>query len=89
MKVCFLAHVSGTVQGVYFRASAQQQAIDLSISGYARNLADGDVEVMMCGEPDNVEKMITWLHSGPEQAVVNKVNVKQVEFQNYTFFSMG
>jgi acylphosphatase len=89
MKVCYLAHVSGNVQGVYFRASAQQQAIEYSISGYARNLADGDVEVMMCGRPADVEKMLAWLKIGSEQASVEEVQSKQVPLQEFSFFSIG
>jgi acylphosphatase len=50
MNVSYIAHVSGKVQGVYFRVSSQQKAIDYGLSGYARNLADGDVEVFLSGE---------------------------------------
>lgn len=50
MNVSYIANISGRVQGVYFRASTQQQAIEHSLSGYARNLTDGSVEVLLCGE---------------------------------------
>ncbi|MCP4322700.1 MAG: acylphosphatase [Alteromonadales bacterium] len=84
-----MAHISGRVQGVYFRASSQQQAIDYSLSGYARNLADGDVEVLLCGEEENIEKMLEWLAHGPEQAEVSKIQHKQVPWQEHNFFSIG
>lgn len=89
MNVCYIAHVSGTVQGVYFRASSQQKAIDYSLSGYARNLDDGDVEVLMCGEKANIDKMLTWLDEGPEQAEVTGVESKQIAWQEHHFFSIG
>jgi len=89
MKVCFQVHVSGIVQGVFFRASAQQQAIDLGISGYARNLADGGVELMICGQPENIEKMLKWLQQGPENAEVETIQSKQVNIQEYNHFSIG
>lgn len=89
MNVSYLAHISGKVQGVYFRASSQQQAIEYGISGYARNLADGDVEVLMCGEQNNVAKMLEWLNQGPSTAKVDKVDIKQVEWQQHNFFSIG
>ncbi len=89
MKVCFQVHVSGTVQGVFFRASTQQQAIELGISGYARNLADGDVELMICGEQGNVEMMLTWLKHGPENAEVQSLQQKQVQLQEFNHFSIG
>ena len=89
MKVSYIAHVSGKVQGVFFRASSQQIAIDYTVSGYARNLADGDVEVLMCGEQTDVDKMLDWLKHGPEQAEVDNVQQKQVQWQDHSFFSIG
>jgi len=89
MNVSYIAHISGRVQGVYFRASSQQQAIDYSLSGYARNLADGDVEVLLCGEEENIEKMLSWLAHGPEQAEVTQIHHKKVPWQEHHFFSIG
>lgn len=87
--MCCLANVSGKVQGVYFRASCQQQAIDLQLSGYAKNLADGDVEVLMCGEKDNIDKMLKWLSEGPETAEVKNVVHNEVPWQEHNHFSIG
>lgn len=89
MNVTYIAHVSGKVQGVYFRASSQQQAIEYGISGYARNLADGDVELLLSGQQNDVNKMLEWLNTGPSMAKVDKVDIKQVEWQQHNFFSIG
>ena len=89
MNECYMAHVSGKVQGLYFRASSQQIAIEYSLSGYARNLADGDVEVLMCGEIQNIEKMIEWLEVGPPEAEVINVTVNKVPWQEHHFFSIS
>lgn len=89
MNVSYIAHISGKVQGVYFRASSQQQAIEYSLSGYARNLEDGDVEVLVCGEEGNIEKMLTWLAQGPEEAEVTHIEHKQIPWQEHPFFSIG
>ena len=89
MNVSYIAHVSGKVQGVFFRASSQQVAIDCGLSGYARNLADGDVEVLMCGEQDKVDKMLEWLEHGPPQAEVDNLQKKQVQYQSHNFFSIS
>ncbi|GAA6206474.1 MULTISPECIES: acylphosphatase [Thalassotalea] len=89
MNVSYLAHISGKVQGVYFRASSQQMAIECNISGYARNLADGDVEVLLCGEEKNVDKMLQWLNHGPKSAKVSQVKSKQVPWQDHNHFSIG
>ncbi len=89
MNVSYMAHVSGKVQGVYFRASSQQVAIEHGLSGYARNLSDGDVEVLMCGEQANVDKMLKWLAQGPPQAEVDNVEAKQVPWQEHHFFAIS
>jgi len=69
--------VSGKVQGVWFRASAKREADRLGVSGHARNLADGSVEVLACGEADAVAALIEWLHSGPPLARVERVTVAE------------
>lgn len=89
MNISYLAHISGKVQGVYFRAYSQQIAIENNVSGYARNLADGDLEVLMCGEKDNVDKMLEWLKDGPPLAEVEKVKEQQVQWQEHNFFSIS
>lgn len=89
MNVCYMAIVSGKVQGVYFRSSSQQLAIEYSISGYARNLANGDVEVLMCGTQANVDQMVIWLEEGPEQAEVSHVDVKKIPWQEHHFFAIN
>lgn len=89
MNVSYIAHLSGKVQGVYFRVSSQQKAIDYSLSGYAKNLADGDVEVFLSGEEKNVKKMLTWLEHGPEDAQVAQMQKKQVDWQEHSFFSIS
>ena len=89
MNVCFKVHITGKVQGVYFRSSAQQQAIDYSLSGYARNSPNGDVEVLLCGAQENIDKMLVWLGHGPEQAEVETIEHEQVPRQEHNFFSIG
>ncbi|MES1191916.1 MAG: acylphosphatase [Steroidobacter sp.] len=65
--------VSGRVQGVYFRASTRQQAVQLNIRGYARNLPDGNVEVLAIGHADAVAALEKWLWQGPPSARVTAV----------------
>lgn len=72
--VCVRAWVHGTVQGVGFRYSTQRQAKELGVKGYARNLDDGSVEVLACGEEKEVQALISWLKTGgPRSANVEKV----------------
>lgn len=73
---CF---VSGRVQGVFYRASARQRAIELGCAGYARNLPDGRVEVLALAEPSAVQSLIEWLRQGPPAAQVTDVHVIEIE----------
>lgn len=65
--------VGGRVQGVWFRASARDRAVALGLRGFARNLADGRVEVLVAGEADAIEQLAQWLHYGPERARVEEL----------------
>ena len=66
--------VSGKVQGVFFRASAREQAQRLDISGHAKNLDDGTVEVVACGDAANIQALERWLQKGPAAAHVDRVS---------------
>ncbi|HKU15165.1 MAG TPA: acylphosphatase [Steroidobacteraceae bacterium] len=72
---CF---VSGRVQGVFFRASTRQRAQELGCRGYARNLADGRVEVLAVGERAAVQALVEWLWQGPPAAHVTDVQTQDV-----------
>ncbi|HSC48127.1 MAG TPA: acylphosphatase [Gammaproteobacteria bacterium] len=78
MQVCKRCLVSGRVQGVFYRASAAEEARRLGVTGYARNLADGRVEVLACGEADAVNELIDWLWGGPPAAKVQGVEANDV-----------
>ena len=67
---CKRCLVSGRVQGVFFRASTRTQAQQLDVTGYARNLPDGRVEVVACGSAENVDALCNWLQQGPPRAQV-------------------
>jgi acylphosphatase len=73
--------VSGRVQGVYFRASARQQAERLGINGYARNLPDGRVEVLMVGTAEATQSLLAWLWQGPPSAAVSNVEVLELSLE--------
>ncbi len=87
-KICINCYVSGKVQGVFFRASTQGRAIELGITGWARNLPDGRVEVYACGEREPIQAFLKWLHQGPERAVVTEVSHKEVEWQDFERFAI-
>jgi acylphosphatase len=72
-RIARRAYVSGRVQGVNFRAATARQAQRLGVTGHARNLADGRVEVFAVGPPAAVRELCEWLHRGPPLAEVRAV----------------
>jgi acylphosphatase len=70
--------VAGRVQGVFYRASTRSRAEALGVTGHARNLPDGRVEVLACGSPSAVEALCVWLWEGPPAAHVTAVDVEPV-----------
>ena len=76
--MCKQCLVSGRVQGVFYRASAARRARELGVRGYAKNLADGRVEVLACGEPNAVQALIEWLWIGSSASQVTSVEVSDM-----------
>ena len=73
--ICKKCLVSGRVQGVFYRGAAAQRARELGVRGYARNLPDGRVEVLACGEEAAVQTFVGWLWTGSSAAKVSAVEV--------------
>jgi len=68
--------VSGTVQGVYYRASTRDAARERDVDGWVRNRDDGRVEAVFEGEEDAVEGMVEWCHTGSDAASVENVEIE-------------
>lgn len=79
MKISKLCLVSGKVQGVFYRASTAEYAKRLGLVGYAKNLSDGRVEVLVCGEEAKIKELIEWLWQGPPAAKVSAVDVQEAD----------
>ncbi len=76
MSDCIHCCVSGLVQGVFFRAATREQARRLGVTGWVRNLPDGRVEVLACGDRDRLDALLEWLREGPPHASVSAVDVE-------------
>lgn len=68
--------VSGMVQGVFFRASTRDVATRSGVAGFVRNLPGGQVEAVLQGEREAVDKVIAFLREGPPGAVVKDIAVE-------------
>lgn len=71
--------IYGIVQGVFFRSNAKKVAETLGLMGYARNMADGSVEVVAEGPEEKIKELIKFCKKGPERAEVSKVDVRFLE----------
>ncbi len=82
-------YISGRVQGVYYRASTEQQANELGLTGYARNLPDGRVEVVAEGADHQLHRLRAWCENGPPDARVDSVEVtEEAPSGDFTDFSV-
>lgn len=88
-EVCKRALVKGKVQGVWFRGATREQARKLGVTGWAKNLPDGRVEVLMCGSAEAVALLQQWLYEGPPMARVTDVEVTDDEWRNFSGFTIG
>jgi acylphosphatase len=67
--------VLGRVQGVGFRAATRDKARTAGVEGWVRNLPDGRVEAVFEGSRSAVQRLVSWCYSGPNGAVVEKVEI--------------
>ena len=65
--------VQGTVQGIFFRQFVKGHAEDLKLRGFVRNLSNGDVEVIVEGEKENINRLLEFLKKGPEHSQIRHV----------------
>ena len=78
----------GRVQGVWFRAGTQEQALQMAISGWAKNCSDGSVEIHAEGEKENLEQFINWCRKGTPAAQVSTLDVEWVPPQGLDSFEI-
>lgn len=80
--------ISGHVQGVFYRASAQDQAKLLGLTGWTRNLPDGRVEVVAFGEKSHLMEFYCWLKVGPAKATVSDVQYQKISYEKHDRFAI-
>jgi acylphosphatase len=68
--------VSGRVQGVFFRAAAKDKARQLGLKGFARNLGNGDVEVIAQGDENKLRELLQFCQKGPPGANVEGIDIE-------------
>ena len=80
--------IAGKVQGVFYRATAMEEAQRLGLSGFVKNLPDGAVEAIVEGAAAAVEQFVAWCKIGPPAARVEELQVRfapaRGEFRTFT-----
>jgi acylphosphatase len=88
MKQCRHYIVSGQVQGVFYRASTLETARQSKLTGWIQNLANGNVELVACGEADSLAALEAWLWRGPANAIVKAIQIDEVAQQTFSGFDV-
>jgi acylphosphatase len=78
--------VSGIVQGVFYRQSTKEKAMELGIAGIVKNLANGNVHILATGTNEQLDQLVQWCKQGPARAKVTSVNVEPVSKQEFLSF---
>jgi acylphosphatase len=71
--------ISGKVQGVYYRASAREEAQKLKLTGWVKNMSNGDVEATATGNEESLAKFVEWCREGPPGANVENIIVNKLD----------
>jgi acylphosphatase len=80
--------VKGSVQGVFFRQTTKEKALELGLSGEVKNNDDGSVTIKATGEKEQIDKLIAWCHSGPPKAKVNSIVVNDLSLVKFSGFTI-
>lgn len=78
--------IKGTVQGVYYRASAREVADAIGLTGWIRNTPEGHVEAMVTGMPYQLQDFLVWCRKGPSGASVKAIEVEERSEESFVGF---
>lgn len=80
--------VIGKVQGVWFRASTQEKAAELNLTGEVKNMQDGSVFIAAEGNDNDIQTFINWCKHGPKMASVNEIIVTNTVAKKFIDFKI-
>ncbi len=76
------------MQGVFYRTSTRDQATRMGLTGWVRNTSNGDVELVACGETNQLCQLEEWLEEGPPYADVRNVQSETIAQAAFSDFSI-
>ena len=80
--------VSGKVQGVYYRQSTKEKADELNVTGFVKNLSNGNVFILATGSTEELDSLVSWCWEGPRRAKVTEVKVENCVFHSFGNFKI-
>jgi acylphosphatase len=80
--------ISGKVQGVYFRQSAKEIAIELGLTGEVKNLSDRNVYIIATGTQEQLSAFSDWCKTGPPKAKVTGIEITELPLKLYEHFTI-
>lgn len=87
-QICVKASIKGRVQGVGFRFHTAHEGLKCGLTGYAKNLPNGSVEVLACGHEEAITQLLLWLQEGPKTSMVASVESEEVEWRHVDGFEI-
>ena len=80
--------ITGKVQGVFFRQSAKEKALELGLTGQVKNLREGHVQIVATGTQEQLSGFIDWCKKGPPRAVVAGVEIIELPWKRFDDFAI-
>ncbi len=79
-------HVTGDVQGVFYRQSTREMAMAIGINGQVRNLPDGSVHILATGTKEQLDQLVNWCRVGPPKASVAGIETVAMPLEHFDRF---
>ena len=80
--------VKGKVQGVWYRQSTLDKAVELGVTGYTKNLINGDVFIEAEANFEILELLLNWCKVGPKNAIVDNVEFTKSKYKGFKIFEI-
>lgn len=81
--------IKGRVQGVFYRATAKEKAVEAGVKGWIKNTPDGNVEAIATGSRESINTFIEWCKKGPSGALVTSVEITNLEERFFNDFRIS
>ena len=88
METTYSIVVTGKVQGVFFRQSTKEKALELGINGTVMNKPDGSVEIHITCAKELAGQLHDWCKTGPRRAKVETTTMKEIPFEAHSGFTI-